>query len=163
MADRANFWAIAYDDIARAEQVWRDAIILAAGRATIDLADVAVLQCHRDGSYTLDRQPFPQPDNTFRVSTVRFIATLALGAPFSSAGVDSRLDTAWSNISRNIGIDQKFMDNLKRLIKPGRSALLVVDRAASLQKILQGVAGPGGTMLNAKANLKQVRLLQSLL
>jgi uncharacterized membrane protein len=143
--------------------VRQNIIDLASDGNSVDLADVAVLECDQDASYTLDRQPLLQSGNIFSGSTIWFLAGLTLGIPFSGSVFNARLGTAWSNISGNVGIDRKFISELKRLMKPGRSALFVVDRVGSLQKILRGIKSLGGTVLKTKADLERARVIQSTL
>ncbi|HEY1922646.1 MAG TPA: DUF1269 domain-containing protein [Tepidisphaeraceae bacterium] len=163
MANRANFWVIVYDNSARAEQVRQNIAKLIARTNSIDLADIAVLQLDQAGSFTLDQQPFSQSGNIFSGSVAWFLAGLSLGVPINGSAHDPQLGSAWSNISGSVGIDRKFVVDLNRLMKPGRSALLVVDRTGSVQKILRGIAGPGGTMLTARADLEHACLIQSTL
>jgi uncharacterized membrane protein len=163
MADPVHFWAIVCDDSARVEQMRRKLMDLAGDGNSVDSADVAVLECDQDGSYTLDQQPLPQSGNIFSGSTTWFLAGLTFGVPFSGSAFNARLGTAWSNISGNVGIDRKFVSELKRLMTPGRSALFVVDRVGGPQKILRGINSLGGKVLKTKADLKRARLIQSTL
>jgi hypothetical protein len=59
MSRCANLWAVGFDDIGRAAQV-RDVITnLCWEKHQLILRDVAVAVRYRDGSFTLNGEPFP--------------------------------------------------------------------------------------------------------
>jgi hypothetical protein len=84
MTATAHLWAVAYDDMERADQV-RDEIARLgwdsgrAGRYLI-LLDLAVVVRHADGSFTIDRKPFPGVTSILACTAVGFLAGLALAA-----------------------------------------------------------------------------------
>lgn len=47
----------------------------------------------------------------------------------------------------DVGIDDNFMKELAASIKPGSSALFLLIRRATLDKVLAEIAGSGGTVL----------------
>src|SRR5260370_37004459 len=85
MTKAAHLWAIGYDDMGRADQV-RAAIsslgwdTARAGKYLI-LLDIAVVVRHPDGSFTVDRQPFPGVANILGCTAGDFLTGLVLAAP----------------------------------------------------------------------------------
>jgi uncharacterized membrane protein len=48
-------------------------------------------------------------------------------------------------------------------MKPGTSALFVLDQAGNMTSILDGIRGLGGTVLKTNVDLERARLIQSTL
>ena len=65
--------------------------------------------------------------------------------------------------SHDVGIDEDFVSEVQRLMKPGTSALFVLDREGDMDAILQGIRGLGGTVLKTNVDLKRAKLIQSTL
>ena len=66
----AHLWAIAYDDPGQAEHTRAQVTLLAGAGQHLLLLDVAILTRAADGSYTLDREPFPLTSNVLAGGTV---------------------------------------------------------------------------------------------
>src|SRR4051812_49510909 len=89
MTTAAHLWAIGYDDMGRADQV-REIISGLGwdpGQAAKDLilVDIAVVVRRPDGSFKLDRQPFPAVANILACTAVGFLAGLVVSAPLPRA------------------------------------------------------------------------------
>jgi uncharacterized membrane protein len=127
------------------------------------LLDSAVVVRYPDGCVTLDGEPFvaavPLRGRTF----VNFLAGLALGAPpLTGAAVG-----AWARRSGGAaaatGLDDDFIREVETQMKPGTSALFVLDREGDMSAILQGIRGLGGTVLRTNVDLQRVQLIQAIL
>jgi len=59
MANSGHLWAIGYDDMERANQVRDHVTNLGWDKHSLILDGVAVVVRHPDGSFTLNREPFP--------------------------------------------------------------------------------------------------------
>ena len=165
MTKSAHLWAIGYDNIARADQV-RDKIIELGWGTThyLMLDDVAVVVRHPDGSFTLNREEFPAASNVVGCSVVGFIAGLVLGAPMTGATIGAMIGGAGSAaVSASAGIGDDFVREVKELMKPGTSALFVLDHEGAMDVILGAIRGLGGTVLKTNVDLERAQLIQSTL
>jgi uncharacterized membrane protein len=165
MTKSAHLWAIGYDNIARADQV-RDKI-RELGWGTTDylmLDDVAVVVRHPDGSFTLNREEFPAASNVVGCSVVGFIAGLVVGAPMTGATIGAMIGGAGSAaVSASAGIGDDFVREVKELMKPGTSAIFVLDHEGDMDVILRAIRGLGGTVLKTNVDLERAQLIQSTL
>jgi len=81
MPNGAHLWAIGYDDPGQAERARTEVTSLTGPGQYLLLLDVAILARTTDGSYTLNRKPFPLTSNVLAGGTLGFLAGLALAAP----------------------------------------------------------------------------------
>jgi len=159
----AHLWAIAYDDPEHAERVRAQVTALAGAGQYLLLLDVAILTRTIDGSFTLNREPFPVTSNVFAGGMLGFLAGLALAAPMTGAAIGALLGTAASTAANAVGIEDAFVREAKELMKPGMSALLVLDDQGDLEVILHAIRGLGGTVLKTNVDLERAKLIQATL
>jgi len=167
MTTAAHLWAIGYDDVERADQV-RDAITELAwgtGRAAkyLILEDIAVVARHADGSFTFDREPFPGLANILAGTGVGFLAGLVLAAPLTGAAVGALVGSAGTAAATHAGISEAFVRDVEAMIKPGTSALFVLNDVGDKDVILHKIQGLGGTVLKTNVDRELARLIQSTL
>src|SRR4029077_7549080 len=120
MTIASHLWAIGYDDVERAEQV-RDEISRLgwdAGQAGkyLVLLDIAVVVRHPDGSFTLDRKPFPGVGNILACTAVGFLAGLVVAAPLTGATVGALLGGAGTAATAHVGISDSFIREVEGLM-----------------------------------------------
>jgi len=163
MASSAHLWAIGYDDPDRAEQVQEEITRLAGPRPYLILLDTAVVVRHADGSYLLNRQPFPVVSNIVGCGVLGVLIGLVLAAPLTAAAVGALLGCVGSAVVSTVGIDEGFIEDVKAAMKPGTSALFVLDDAGDMEMILHGIRGLGGTVLKTNVDLERTKLIQSTL
>src|SRR5262245_4878086 len=166
MTAAAHLWAIRYDDMARADQV-RDEITelgWGAGKAGkyLILEDIAVVVRHADGTFTFDRKRLRGLANILASTGAGFLAGLVLAAPLTGATIGALLGSAGTAAS-HVGIDEDFIREVEALMKPGTSALFVLDDAGDMDMILHKIRGLGGTVLKTNVDLERARLIQSTL
>jgi len=159
----AHLWAIAYDDPDQAEHARAKLTALAGSGQHLLLLDVAILTRTTDGSYTLNREPFPLTSNIFAGRTLGFLAGLALAAPMTGAAIGALLGTAGSTVTNAVGIEDVFIKDIEQLMKPGVSALLVLDDQGDLEVILRAIRGLGGRVLRTNVDLERAKLIQTTL
>ena len=70
---------------------------------------------------------------------------------------------AVSGALADIGIDDNFMKDLASTLKPGSSALFVLVRKATPDKVLEELAGTGGTVLKTSLSHDDEARLQTVL
>jgi uncharacterized membrane protein len=165
MMKAVHLWAIGYDDMARAGQV-RDEIDRLGwgpGQAGRDLLllDLAVVVRHPDGSFTLDRRPFTGVANILACTGVGFLAGLMLAAPLAGAAIGALLGSGGTAAATHAAIGEDFIREVEALMKPGSSALFVLDDAEDMEVILHRIQGLGGTVLKTNVDLERAKLIQS--
>src|ERR1700722_15624019 len=132
MTASAHLWAIGYDDAVQADRTRAEVTALAGAGQRLLLLDVAILTRAADGSYTLNREPFPLTSSVLAGGTLGFLAGLALAAPMTGAAVGALLGTAASTAANALGIEDAFIQEVERLMKPRTSAVLVLDDQGDL-------------------------------
>jgi uncharacterized membrane protein len=162
MKTSGHLWAIGFEDTQRAEQV-RAEVARLGERHCLIVLDTAVVVRYPDGRLTLDGEPFVTAPKLGGHGFAGFLAGLALGAPpLTGAGVGASL-RATGAASGGIGIDEEFVVEVEGMIKPGTSALFVLDQVDDMGAILQGIRGLGGTVLRTNVDMERARLIQSTL
>jgi uncharacterized membrane protein len=168
MNTEAHLWAVGYDDVARAGQV-RDEIVRLGwgeGRAAkyLVLLDIAVVVRHPDGSFTVDRQAFHSVANILALSAAGFLAGLVLAAPMTGAAVGALLGGTGSAAgAASAGIGGEFVRDVEAMMKPGTSALFILDREADMEVLLHTIQGLGGVVLKTNVDAERAKLIQSTL
>jgi uncharacterized membrane protein len=168
MKTTAHLWAIAFDDAERADQV-REEITRLAWEITkaepyLILMDIAVVVRHPDGSFTFDRKPFPGVVNILGCTAVGFLAGLVVAVPFTGAAIGALVGSAGTAAAAiAVGIGDDFVREVEGLMKPGTSALFVLDDEGNMEVILHTLKGLGGTVLKTNVDLERAKLIQSTL
>ena len=167
MSELGHLWAIGYDDVAQADQV-RDEIAnlgWGSGRAAkyLILSDIAVVVRHADGSFTLDRKQLPGVANFLACTGVGFLAGLVLAAPLTGATIGALLGSAGTAAATQAGIGEDFIRDAEALMKPGTSAVFVLDDSGDMEIILHKIQGLGGKVLKTNVDLERAKLIQSTL
>ena len=164
MTTSEHLWAVGYDDMGRAEQVRAEIIRLGWEAHYLNLLDVAVVVRHPDGSFTCNREPFQAVTNILGCTAVGFLAGLVLLAPLTGATVGAVLGGAGTAAAvAAAGIGEDFVREVEGLMKPGTSALFVLDSEGDMEVILHTIQGLGGTVLRSNVDAKRAKLIQSTL
>ena len=162
MTKSGNLWAVGYDDMHRANQVREEIVRL--GRHYLVLDDIAVVVRHPDGSFTLNRERFPAAANIVGCSVVGFLAGLIIGAPITGATIGATVGGAGSAaVLASVEIGEDFIKEVKALMKPGTSAIFVLNHEGDMDVILHKIRGLGGTVLKTNVDLEHAKLIQSTL
>jgi uncharacterized membrane protein len=163
MASTGHLWAVGYDDVDQADQVRSKIIDMGWDKHFLILDDVAIVVRHADGSFTLEREKFPTAPNILGCTAVGFLAGLVIGAPLTGATVGALLGSAGSAVAAPAGISNEFVEDVKRLMKPGTSVLFVLDSEGQMDVILRAIRGLGGTVLKTNVDVERAKLIQSTL
>jgi uncharacterized membrane protein len=62
-----------------------------------------------------------------------------------------------------VGITDGFVRQVAELMKPGTSAVFVLDQEGDMDAILHAIQGLGGTVLKTNVDLERLELIQSAL
>jgi uncharacterized membrane protein len=154
MTRASHLWALGFDAVERAEQV-RAEITRLGAQGCLVLLHTAVAARYADGCTTLDGERLVATPKLGGHTLASFLAGLALGAP--------PLTGAVACAYAKVGIGADFIDEVAALLRPGTSALFVLDREGDLPAILQGIRGLGGTVLKTNVDLERARLIQATL
>src|SRR5262245_4418299 len=127
MTRSGNLWAIGYDDMGRGKQVRDEIMRLGWDKHYLALEDIAVVVRHPDGSFALERPSFPAAPNIVGLTAVGFLAGLVLGAPLTGATIGAMVGGAGTAAAASAGIGDDFVKEVEGLMKPGTSALFVLD------------------------------------
>src|SRR5262249_27088395 len=149
MTTTSNLWAIGYEDKDRGHQVRDQIVSLGWDKHFLILSDLAVAVRHPDGSFTFDRKPLPVAPNLLGCTAVGFLAGLVLGVPLTGATIGAALGGAGTAIGSiaAAGISDDFVRDVEALMKPGTSALFVLDSEGDMDVILHKIHALGGTPL----------------
>lgn len=167
MIEGAGLWAIGYDDMERAKHVRAEVARLGweGGRvaAYYILLDLAVVIRHPDGTCTLDHRAFPGVATILACTGAGLFAGLVFAAPLAGAAIGAVLGVAASAAAARMRISAGFIRDVETLMKPGTSALFVLDYGGEMEVILHRIRGLGGTVLKTNVDLEHARLVQSTL
>jgi uncharacterized membrane protein len=159
-----HLWAVGYDNMERASQVRDEVVRLGWVDNRLILGDVAVVVRHLDGSFTFDRERFPTGANIMGASAVGFLAGLVVGVPIVGAAIGAIVGGAGTAMNAiSAGIADHFVKDVQRLMKPGTSAIFVLDSEGDMDVILHAIRGLGGTVLKTNVDVERARLIQATL
>ncbi|HEY9865165.1 MAG TPA: DUF1269 domain-containing protein [Candidatus Obscuribacterales bacterium] len=152
---------IAYDDEYKAEEV-RLTLIKLQKEYLIELEDAAVIVKNAEGKIKLKQAI--DLTTTGAVSGGFWgllIGTIFL-SPLLGAAVGAAAGAASGALS-DIGVDDKFMKSLGETLQPKTSALFVLVRKVTPDKVLEEIATYGGTVLRTSLTKDEEAQLQEVL
>jgi len=162
MSKGAHLWAIGYDDVQRADQV-RAEVRRLHEKHCLELLDSAVVVRYPDGSVTLNGEAFVAPIHFGGHTFTSFLAGLILAVPPLTGAVVRALVGNAGDTLLEAGINTDFVNEVQALLKPGTSALFILDREGDNTALLQGIRGLGGTVLRTNVDLDRAKLIQATL
>ncbi|MBO9997770.1 MAG: DUF1269 domain-containing protein [Cyanobacteria bacterium SID2] len=153
--------AVAYDDEYKAEEV-RLALLKLQTEHLIELEDAAIVIKDSKGKVKLNQAV----NLTAAGATSGGFWGLLVGTLFLSPLFGAAVGAATGAISgaiSDIGVDDDFMKNLGETLQPGTSALFVLVREVTPDKVLEKVAPYGGTVLRTSLTKDEEAQLQEVL
>jgi uncharacterized membrane protein len=164
MAKIGHLWAVGFDDMERAEQVKQRITRLGWDKNYLILQDVVVVVRHADGSFTLNQSPFSSVGNILGCTVAGFLAGLVAAAPITGAVTGAVIGSVGSAAyATEAGIPAEFIEEVEQMMKPGSSALFVLDAEGDMDVILAAIRGLGGKVLQTNVDVDRARLIQSTL
>jgi uncharacterized membrane protein len=157
----SDLFAIAYDDMFKAEEV-RLTLAKLQKEHLIELEDAAVVVKDKEGKVQLK-----QAINLTAAGAASggfwglLIGTLFL-VPLFGAAVGAASGAIGGALS-DIGVDDDFMRDLGETLQPETSALFILVRKVTPDKVLDEVSKYGGTILRTSLNKDDEKQLQSVL
>jgi uncharacterized membrane protein len=162
MTERAHLWVLGFDTTSRAAEVRDEITKLAWEKHCLILRDAAVVVRCADGTLTLNGDPFPVAIKIPGGTIAHLLFHLALGAPpLSGSAVGTMMSSLGS--TAGVGISDEFVRKVAQLLKPGSSALFVLDEAQNMDAILHAIRGLGGTVLSTNVDMERAQLIQATL
>jgi uncharacterized membrane protein len=152
---------IGYDDMHKAEEI-RLKLAKMQKDYLIDLEDAVVVVKKPDGKIKLHQAlnltAFGAVEGTFWGALIGllFLSPLFGAAMGASAG-------AISGALSDVGIDDNFMKELSKTLKPGTSALFVLVKKVTPDKVAEELQGTGGTILKTSLTHENEDKLQKVL
>jgi len=95
---------------------------------------------------------------------VGFIAGLVIGVPMVGAAIGAMVGGAGTVLSVvSAGISEDFVTEVQASMRPGTSAVFVLDAGGDMEVILHAIRGLGGRVLKTNVDVERARLIQSTL
>jgi uncharacterized membrane protein len=164
MAGSAHLWAVGYGDVDRAKQMREVIVSLAGAERDLHLLDIAVLVRLLDGSLMFNGERFSADSPIAGHGILGLLTGFALAVPLLTDDAIGRvLDPTVPEGSNALGIDEKFKHEIASMMRPGTSALLVLDVAQNMNAILPRLQGLGGRILKTNVDIERANLIQSTL
>ncbi len=157
----SQFVAVAYPDIAKASEV-RQTLLKLQNEYLIDLEDAVVVTKNADGKVELH-----QPVNLTAAGAVSggfwgaLIGLLFLN-PLLGAAIGAG-SGAISGALTDVGINDEFIKSLATQLEPNTSALFVLIRKLTTDKVVEEVKKFGGTILQTSLSHEDESRLQEAL
>ena len=152
---------VGYDDMTKAQQMRHDMVMLEK-EYLVDMEDAVVVVRDLKGKVKL-HQVVSLP--ALGAMEGGFWGTL-IGCLFFSPIFGMALGAATGAMSgalADVGINDNFMKELGETLKPGTSALCVLIRQMTADKVLEHIAGSGGKVLKSNLTMDQEAKLQEAL
>lgn len=152
---------IGYDNEFRADEV-RLQLLKMQKEYLIDLEDAVVAVKRADGKVKLHQSyPLPAAGAMGGGFWGLLVGTIFL-SPLLGAAVGAAAGAAAGALS-DIGIEDGFMKELAQTLQPGSSALFVLVRKATPDKVLDAIQGMGGKVLKTSLSHEDESKLQAAL
>lgn len=152
---------IGYDDVHKAEEV-RLTLRKMQKEYLIDLEDAVIAVKKPDGKIKLHQMWDP---TTYGAVSGTFWGLL-IGALFLSPFFGAAIGATSGLISgalTDVGINDSFMKELSETLKPGSSALFILVRKVTTDKVLEELSGTGGKILKTSLTHEDEKKLQAAL
>jgi uncharacterized membrane protein len=152
---------IGYDDKFKAEEV-RLALLKLQRDYLVDLEDAVVAVKNEDGKVKLHQIHYIVGASAIGGGFWGFLIGLVFMSPLVGTAVGAATGALVGTLS-DVGIDDDFMKQLGATLTPGSSALFVLVRKATPDKVIEEVKQYGGTVLRTSLSHEDEAALQAAL
>lgn len=152
---------IGYDDVHKAEEV-RLTLIKLQKEYLIDMEDAVVAVKKPDGKIKLHQMFEPTAYGAVSGSFWGLLIGTIFLSPFFGVAVGAA-SGAVAGALTDVGINDKFMKELAETLKPNSSALFVLVRKVTTDKVMEELKGSGGKVLKTSLNHENEDALQNAL
>jgi uncharacterized membrane protein len=152
---------IGYPDEQTAPRVW-DEVRQLQRDYLIDLEDGAVIIHRADNKFEIRTAHNPVAGQTFWGLFWGFLVGLIFLVPLFGLAVGAASGAIFGAIERT-NINKDFRDRVRDLVKPGTSAILMVVRKVTTDKVLDALKPYGGTVLKTSLTREDETRLQEAL
>lgn len=157
----SDLFAIAYDDEYKAEEV-RLTLAKLQREYLIELEDAAVVVKNKEGKIQLKQAVNLTSAGAASGSFWGLLIGTLFFAPLLGAAVGAATGALGGALS-DIGVDDNFMRELGETLQPGTSALFILVRKVTPDKVLDEVSKYGGKVLRTSLNKDDEAQLQEVL
>ena len=137
--------AIAYPDVATAEQVRRE-LVQATKERLMSLEDAVVVEHRSDGKIKLHQGTSTAGAGAAGGALWGGLIGLIFLAPLVGMAIGAASGAA-AGAATDIGVDNNFMKELGARMQPGGAALIMLGRAEARDKVLERVKPYGGEVI----------------
>ena len=115
--------------------------------------DAIVVMRLEDGSFTLERDGQPEASGSvLSFGFLGLIIGLVVLEPLAGAAIGAALGGLAATSAKQLGVDDNFLNDVKKLMKPGTSALFLLTRTDNPDAVERHISGLGGTVLQTNVN-----------
>jgi uncharacterized membrane protein len=156
----ANLVAIAYDDVAQAQQVMQTVGEIVREHS-LELDDAVVVEKRQDGKIKLHQ---PSMAGTGAASGTLWggLIGLIFFMPLFGLAIGAATGAVAGKAS-DYGIDDNFMKELGEKLQPGNAAVFVLVREATRDKVVPEISKYGGHLIQSSLSDEQEAALQDAL
>jgi uncharacterized membrane protein len=152
---------IAYDDELKAEQVrWK--LLSLQKEHLVDLEDAVVVTRGKDGKVRLNQIHDVMAASLASGTLWGFLVGLIFLNPLLGVAAGAA-SGALAGAFTDIGVDDNFMREVGQTLEPGTSALFVLVRKVTLDKVLPEISDFGGTILRTSLSREQEEKIRAAL
>jgi uncharacterized membrane protein len=152
---------VGYDDPFKAEEI-RIKLQKMQAAYLIDLEDAVVAVKNAKGKVKLDQAVNMTAMGAASGGFWGALVGLIFLVPLFGAAVGAAMGAA-AGALRDVGINDKFMKDLAGTMQPNTSALFVLVRKATPERVLEELKGTGGKILQASLTHEEIDRLQNTL
>lgn len=153
--------AIAYDDVATAEQV-RQELVQATKERLMQLEDAVVIEHRSDGKVKLHQAMSTAGIGAAGGAMWGGLIGLLFLAPFLGMAIGAASGAAAGAVT-DTGVDNSFMKEVGARLESGGAALVLLGRAEARDKVLERVAPYGGEVIQTSLSKDDEELLRAAL